>query len=114
MISIDYYLDRYTRDRELPKERQPRTLREACAVVLRPAAACPLYDQASRDVVYEYFHAHDYLDEFADALAREMYRDNNPAFHKQCRAIFDKRKREFAAKCRDAWGKWDNPTGKVN
>src|SRR5262249_57733658 len=111
VISIDFYLNQYNRQQRLPEERPPRTLHEACAMVLRPAAACPLYDQASRDVVYEYHHTRDYLDEFADALAREMYKDPNPAFHKQCREVFDRRKREFVAKCRDAWGKWDNPTG---
>lgn len=111
MISIDHYLDQYTREQKLPPERPQPGLVELCQVHLKPAAQCPLRDEATFEVISAYFDALYKLDRFADVLAREMFKDRNPVFHKQCRDRFDTRKRECAAKCRSAWSNWNNPSG---
>src|SRR5262249_22586226 len=112
MISIDTYLDRYIREKKLPPERPQPGLSDLCQVMLRPAAQCPLRDDETFGVISAYFDALYKLDRFADFLAREMFRNTNPIFHKQCRDRFDIRKRECAGKCRAAWSNWNNPSGK--
>lgn len=114
MISIDHYLDQYTRDQKLPPERPQPGLSELCQVYLKPAAQCPLRDEATFEVIAAYYGAVHQLDRAADGLARQMYRDNNPVFHQKCRDIFRKHQKRFADQCRAAWSSWNNPTGKVN
>lgn len=112
MISIDTYLDQYNRDKQLPPERPQPGLSELCQVQLKPAAQCPLRDDETFAVIAAYFDARYRLDRFADELARLMFADKNPDFHRQCRDIFKKHQNRFAAQCRDAWAKWNNPSGK--
>jgi len=114
MISIDTYLDRYIREKKLPPERPQPGLSDLCQVMLRPAAQCPLRDDETFGVISAYFDARYRLDRFADELARLMFANKNPAFHQHCRDVFKKHQNRFADKCRAAWAKWDNPSGKAH